>query len=221
MHPTPHPIARWRHPRLTVLVAVVAWFGLGLQLMLSLRLVQAQGGTLSGGLALYLSYFTVLTNLLVAVSLSWPLLRPHSTPGRWFQQPGVATAVAVNIALVGMSYHLLLRNVWDPQGLQKVADITLHYAVPLLCVVHWWFSVPPARMAWRAPLVWTAWPLAYLAYALLRGLWVQSYPYPFIDVTALGYSRTLLNSLVLLMAFLLVGAAFVAVARWRLQRPAR
>lgn len=216
-----HSTSRWRHPRLTLLVALVAWFGLGLQLLLSLRLVQAQGGTLPGGLALYLSYFTVLTNFLVAVSLSWPLLRPHSAPGRWFQQPGVATAVAVNIALVGLSYHFLLRNVWDPQGLQKVADITLHYAVPLLGVVHWWFAVPPARMAWRAPLVWAAWPLAYLAYALLRGLWLHTYPYPFIDVTALGYPRTLLNSLALLVVFLLVGVAFVAVARGRLKRPVR
>ncbi len=221
MAAAPHPVARWHYPQLTLLVAVVAWFGLGLQLLLSLRLVQGQGGTAMGGLAIYLSYFTVLTNILVAVSLSWPLLRPHSGPGRWFQQPGVATAVAVNIALVGMSYHLLLRNVWDPQGWQKVADLTLHYAVPLLCIAHWWFAVPPARMAWRAPLVWAAWPLAYLAYALLRGVWVQAYPYPFIDVLQLGYARTLLNALALLVVFLLVGVGFVAVARWRLKQPGR
>ena len=211
----------WRYPRLTLLVAAVAWFGLGLQLLLSLRLVVEQGGTPLGGLVVYLGYFTVLTNLLVAVSLSWPLLHPHSAPGLWFQQPGVATAVAVNIALVGLTYHLLLRNVWDPQGLQKVADLTLHYAVPLLGVVHWCFAVPPARMAWHAPLVWAAWPLVYLAYALLRGVWLQTYPYPFIDVLQLGYARTLLNSLGLLVVFLLVGIAFVAVARWRVRQPAR
>jgi hypothetical protein len=211
----------WRHPRLTLLVALVAWFGLGLQLMLSLRLVTNQGGTALDGLVVYLGYFTVLTNLLVAVSLSLPLLFPVSGVARRFQRPGVATAVAVNIALVGLTYHLLLRNVWDPQGLQKLADVTLHYGVPLLSLLHWWFAVPPARMAWHAPLAWAAWPMAYLAYALLRGLWLQTYPYPFIDVAALGYPRTLLNALGLLVVFLLVGVAFVAVARGRLRPPSR
>lgn len=215
------PAPGWRHPRLTLLVALAAWFGLGLQLMLSLQLVAGQGKTALDGLVVYLGYFTVLTNLLVAVSLSLPLLRPGSGAARWFQRPGVATAVAVNIALVGLTYHLLLRHVWDPQGLQKLADVALHYVVPLLCLLHWWFAMPPTRMAWHAPLAWAAWPLTYLAYALLRGLWLQTYPYPIIDVAALGYLRTLLNALGLLVVFLLVGVAFVAVARGRLRQPSR
>lgn len=78
----------WRHPRLSLLVAALAWFGLGLQLLLSLRLVVAQGGTPLGGLVVYLGYFTVLTNLLVAVSLSLALWRPGSAAGRWFRRPG-------------------------------------------------------------------------------------------------------------------------------------
>lgn len=215
--PAPH----WPHTRLTPLVALVAWFGLGLQLWLSLQLVAQQGKSATDGLVIFLGYFTVLTNLLVAVSLSLSAALPTSAAGRWFRRTEVASAVAVSITLVGLAYHLLLRHVWDPQGLQKVADVTLHYAVPLLCVLHWWRVVPPRRMAWLAPLAWAAWPLAYLAYALLRGHWLQSYPYPFIDVGALGYPRTLLNALGLLVVFLLVGVVFVAVARWRLRTPTR
>lgn len=211
----------WRHPGLTLLVAGVAWFGLGLQLWLSLQLTTAQGGTPLGALVIYLGYFTVLTNLLVALSLSLPLLRPAGGTARWLQRPGVVTAVAVSIALVGLAYHALLRHVWDPQGLQKLADVTLHYLVPALTVLHWWFAVPPQRLPWTAPLAWAAWPVAYLVYALLRGAWLQHYPYPFIDVPVIGYARTLLNALGLLGAFLLVGVLFVAAMRWRLRRPAR
>lgn len=199
-------------PALTRLVALVAWFGLLLQLALTIRLVLSQGGTVAGALVIYFGYFTVLTNLLVALSLT--------VPSRWFRSPGVASGVAVSIALVGLAYHLLLRHVWSPQGLQWVADVTLHYATPLLCVLHWWSVVPPVRHAWHAPAVWAAWPLAYLIYALLRGHWLQSYPYPFIDVMALGYPQSLLNALGLLVAFLLMGLWFVAVARWRLRRVA-
>ncbi|RZL06661.1 MAG: hypothetical protein EOP40_17285 [Rubrivivax sp.] len=200
-------------PVFTRLVALVAWFGLLLQAALTLRLVLSQGGTVMGALVIYAGYFTVLTNLLVAVSLS--------VPTRWFRSAGVATCVAVSIALVGLAYHLLLRHVWNPQGLQWVADVTLHYVTPLLCLLHWWWVVPPARHAWHAPVVWAAWPVAYLAYALLRGHWLQSYPYPFIDVNVLGYRQSLLNALGLLVVFLCLGLAFVAVARARLRRAAR
>jgi hypothetical protein len=210
-----------KNAHLATPVALVAWFGVLLQLMLSLELAAANGKSAVDGLVVYLGYFTVLTNLLVAVSLSWPLLGPRSAPGRWFQRPGVASAIAVSIAIVGLAYHLLLRHIWAPQGLQWLADVTLHYAVPLLCMVHWWFCVPPARMAWHAPLAWAAWPLAYLVYALLRGAWLQSYPYPFIDVTALGYPQTLLNAAGLLVVFLLLGSVLVAIGRARFKRLAR
>ncbi|MDP1684760.1 Pr6Pr family membrane protein [Hydrogenophaga sp.] len=208
-----------KHARLTTLVALVAWVGVLLQLALSLQLAMANGKSVGDGLVIYLGFFTVLTNLLVAISLSWPLLRPHSAPGRWLQRPGVNSAITVSIAIVGLAYHLLLRHIWNPQGLQWLADVTLHYAVPLLCLVHWWFAVPPARMAWSAPLAWAAWPLAYLAYALLRGVWLQSYPYPFIDVLALGYPQTLLNSAGLLVVFLLLGSVLVAISRARFRPP--
>ena len=206
-----------KHARLTTLVALVAWVGVLLQLALSLQLAMANGKSVGDGLVIYLGFFTVLTNLLVAISLSWPLLRPHSAPGRWLQRPGVNSAITVSIAIVGLAYHL--RHIWNPQGLQWLADVTLHYAVPLLCLVHWWFAVPPARMAWSAPLAWAAWPLAYLAYALLRGVWLQSYPYPFIDVLALGYPQTLLNSAGLLVVFLLLGSVLVAISRARFRPP--
>ena len=207
--------------RLTTLVALVAWLGVLLQLVLSLQLAVANGKSVVDGLVVYLGYFTVLTNLLVAISLSWSLVSPHSAPGRWFQRPGVASAIAVSISIVGLAYHLLLRHIWNPQGLQWLADVTLHYAVPLLCLVHWWFAVSPARMPWHAPLAWAAWPLAYLAYALLRGAGLQSYPYPFIDVAVLGYAQTLLNSAGLLLVFLLLGCVLVAIGRARVTRWAR
>ncbi len=73
-------------------------------------------------------------------------------------------------------------------------------------------------MAWFAPLAWAVWPLAYLVYALLRGAWLQSYPYPFIDVSTLGYPQALLNSAGLLVVFLVLGSALVGIGRARTAR---
>jgi hypothetical protein len=70
-------------------------------------------------------------------------------------------------------------------------------------------------LRWVQPLYWSAYPVAYLAYALIRGRIVGSYPYPFIDVADLGYRRTLLNSLGLLFMFISLGLLFVALGRMR------
>ena len=55
--------------------------------------------------------------------------------------------------------------------------------------------------------------MTYLAYALVRGAFDGWYPYFFIDVSAIGYARTLLNSVMLSFGMLGAGYAVVAGAR--------
>lgn len=213
---SPHP---WRHPGFTAAVAAIAWAGVLLQLVLTLRLSLANGKGVVDALLIYLGYFTVLTNIVVATTLALARWGGHSRAAHWCREPGNAAGVLVSIALVGLAYHALLRQVWNPQGPQWVADNMLHYATPLLCALHWWLCVPPQRLAWTEPLRWALWPLAYLMYALLRGAWLNSYPYPFIDVAELGYGPTLVNAAGLLLVFLVLGWVLVALARARAREP--
>jgi len=160
--------------------------------------------------------FTVLTNLLVAASLTLSQMGPSSIPGKWFSRPNVVAGIAASIAFVGLSYHILLRNVWNPQGAQRLADILPHYVVPALYVLYWWIdSSKAAALRWIDPLFWSIYPTAYLVFALIRGSMVAMYPYSFIDAAALGYGRTLLNALGLLLAFISLGILFVALSRAR------
>ena len=208
-----------RHARTVApLSAVVAWFGVVLQLYLSLRLASLNGKSPVAGLVIYLGYFTVLTNILVATALTAPLLAPASAVGRFFKRPVVVSGVAASIALVAIAYHLLLRHVWNPQGLQWLADVVLHYVVPGLFLLYWWLSVPAGSLRWTDPLLWTAYPAAYLVYALARGEIIASYPYPFIDVAAIGYRQTALNATGLLTGFIVLGLLLVALSRRRNSR---
>jgi hypothetical protein len=44
--------------------------------------------------------------------------------------------------------------------------------------------------------LWSAvFPLCWLGFTLIRGAFISWYPYPFIDVTKLGYGGTVLNCL--------------------------
>lgn len=201
--------ARW----FTLLAASVAWFGVLLQLYLSLKSSVASGKTVAEGLIIFSGYFTILTNILVALVLTLPLVAPDSPAGRFLNRPGVRTATAAAITTVGIAYHLLLRNVWDPQGWQLVADRVLHYVTPILYLLFWWVVVPKRGLRWLHVAAWTSYPVGYLIYMLIRGELTALYPYHFLDVGALGYGRTLTNGLGVLLVFVLASVLLLVAAR--------
>ncbi|CAN5722907.1 hypothetical protein BH11PSE13_BH11PSE13_26470 [soil metagenome] len=199
-------------------LCIIAWFALLLQLNLSVGMTAASGKPALMGVVIYLGYFTVLTNLFVALALLLPLVAPDSGIGRFAARPTVQGCAVNAILLVGIGYHLLLRHVWNPQGMQWIADMLLHYVMPILFFLHWLLVLPARRLAWSAPLVWCVYPVGYIVYALARGEVLQSYPYPFIDVTAIGYSQSLLNAFGLLVCFVVLGLILVAVSNARARR---
>jgi hypothetical protein len=197
--------------------AALAWFSVLLQCCLSMLAAAENGRTLASGMVGFLGYFTVLTNLLVCTSLTLPLIAPRTSLGRFFSRPDVTARVATSIAFVGLAYHFLLRNSWNPQGLQLLATILLHYVIPVLYLVHWWFDSPKASLRWILPVVWGVYPTVYLFYALLRGRLIGSYPYAFIDAAAIGYGRTMINGVGLLFAFIVLGLLVAALDRARVK----
>lgn len=197
------------------LLALLAWSALLLQLWLSLRLVQGQGKPATQALVAFFGYFTVLSNIFVAVVATAGARRRMRDRPRGFYGIGVVGCATTAIILVGLGYHVLLREIWDPRGLQKLADVMLHYAVPLGAVLHWFVYPHVERVSWRAPLAWCAYPAAYFAFVLVRGAILHSYPYPFIDVGVLGYGRAIVNALGLLVVFVVVGLAVAWISRLR------
>lgn len=192
-------------------LAVVAWSAVLLQLWLSVRLGLSNGKSIFEGLVVFLGYFTVLTNIFVALVASAGAL--SKSPTAWLYQPSVVGCATTAILLVGIAYHFLLRNIWSPQGAQLLADYLLHYVVPAGALLHWLVYRRTERLGAQVPLVWCLYPTLYLAYALARGELLGSYPYPFIDVATLGYQRVMLNAAGLLAAFVGLGFAVLGLAR--------
>ena len=196
-------------------LAVIALAGVLLQFWLSINLALANGKTVGDGIVVFFGYFTVLTNLFVALAATMPLIAGFSRLGRWFGKPMVLGSATVSILMVGITYLLLLRNVWQPQGLQLLADIVLHYVVPILALAYWLAFPPRSKLGVLAPLAWCLYPMGYFVYVFARGELLGSYPYYFIDVTSLGYGKAMFNSFGLLISFIALGAAVLAVATLR------
>ena len=193
--------------------AALAWFGLLLQLFLTVHSNVESGKGALWGIVVYLGYFTILTNFLVCLALTLPLAMPSSAAGRFFARSDVNACVATSIVFVGLAYHFLLRNVWHPQGLSLLADILLHYVTPVLFLLYWWFVFPKGALRWNYPFIWGLYPTAYLIYALVRGAIIGNYPYGFIDPKAIGYERTMINGAGLLIVFFILGLILVALGR--------
>ncbi|SNY00849.1 MULTISPECIES: Pr6Pr family membrane protein [unclassified Pseudomonas] len=201
--------------RLITVIASLGWAGLSIQLYLIFLARLSVDASLLGGLVSFFSYFTVLTNTLVATVLTCAVTRRESAAQRWFLQPWVSSGVAVSIAVVGLAYSILLRHLWHPQGWQFVADELLHDVMPLLFLGYWWFCVPKGTLRlWHLPL-WLIYPLVYFVYALLRGHLLGAYAYPFIDVAMLGYTQVFINAGGILVGFVLIGLLVIGIDRWQ------
>lgn len=205
--------------------ALVGWSALAAQLYLSLRMGLANGNGVARSLVIYVGYFTILTNALVASALTAAAItRGASAPAglaAFFTRPGVATAIAVYIAVVGITYSLLLRHIWEPQGLQWIVDVALHDLMPVVFLAYWWFAVPTHLARWADIPLWLAYPTGYFVYSMAAGGLLGRYPYPFLDVGELGYGRVLVNGIGMLTGFVVVAAVLVAVGRSRGRAAAR
>lgn len=186
---------------MTLLIALTAWAGLLLQLSLMASLLN------------FFSYFTILTNLLIALATSLLTWAPTSLPGKFFARPPVQAGLALYIALVGIIYSLLLRHTWNPQGPQKLADLLLHDVTPVLYLAYWLLKAPKAALAYRYAFLWLTYPLTYLGYTLLRGRYDGFYPYPFINAAQLGYPAALSNAAFLTVCTAVLGWLLIRLSR--------
>ncbi|VVM73808.1 hypothetical protein PS645_05377 [Pseudomonas fluorescens] len=206
-----------RRPFVAV-AAFLAWAGLVIQLYLVLYSRWSIEASLLGGLMSFFSYFTVLTNTLVATVFSFELTSRQSAARRGFLQPSVSSGVAVSIAVVGLAYNVLLRHLWHPEGWQRLADELMHVVTPLLFLGYWWLCVPKGLLRIRHIALWAIYPLVYFAYSMVRGHELAVYPYPFIDVDKLGYPQVFINALGLLVGFILIALALIGLDRWQGRR---
>jgi hypothetical protein len=68
----------------TGIIAILGWFALALQFYISINLYVGAGWTVGTAIIQILSFFTILTNLLVAVNLTVICLLPHSRSNNFF-----------------------------------------------------------------------------------------------------------------------------------------
>jgi len=191
-------------------LAITAWAAVVLQLYL---ILEHRVASVPETILRFFSFFTILTNLLVALCCTLVLVKPGSGWGAFFARPRMLTAITLYIVVVGLIYNTILRFLWNPQGLQFVVDELLHSVVPVLFILYWLFFVPKETLHWKDIFPWLLFPLLYCIFILVRGAFSGFYPYPFVDVTELGYGRVLLHAAGIVLVFLITALALTGAAK--------
>ncbi len=193
-----------------IVFAVVGWSAIGLQYGLAMT---AATRSPLGSTVVFFSYFTILTNVLVALAMTAPAIAPNSRLGRWTTTEGVRAAITMYATVVGVIYHLFLHATWNPQGLAFFANVALHYVMPAAMLLDWLLFVPKGRLRWIDPLKWLAFPLVFGVWTVIHGALIGWYPYWFIDIGVLGWGPAMINFAGLLVFFLIVGLIVVTIDR--------
>lgn len=208
-----------------LLNAVIAWLGLSVQLVVTAlglypntdgdQHLFGPGNTSGAAGAVgrvldFLSYFTIWSNIIVAITVTMLALRPQ----RDDQLMRVLRLSALlMITVTGLVYAIVLAPTNNPQGWAYVADRLLHMVTPLLTLIVFaavgprrWFSLRIVRFSLVIPAIW-------LVFALIRGAVIDAWPYPFMIVATLGYPRVFAN-----IVGVLVVALVVATLLWGIDR---
>jgi hypothetical protein len=164
----------------------------------------------------FFSYFTVEANTLTIVSLlvsGYAVVARRTSRGLDFFRGAVTlymtTTILIFIVLLsGYPASELTAVPWD--------NTVLHYIMPIVVIVDW-LALPPSRavpIKWA--LTWLAFPLAYLAYSLIRGPIAHWYPYPFMDPSTHGYAGVAITSIVIAAILAIITWIIATLPHWRL-----
>ncbi|MFI6375462.1 Pr6Pr family membrane protein [Streptomyces sp. NPDC050546] len=205
------PVRRPAAAAFRLLVACAAAVGVTLELLL-------------GDASRALGYFAIQSNILLALVMAVSARRAW-TAGR--PLPGALLgATTLYVVIAALAHHLLLANeaspfsltgaAAHPTGWQALTHYTLHTVTPIAAVLDWLLLTPPGRLHLRQASTWLLYPLAYLAFSLVRGELLLPgssgrYLYPFLNVDQDGYKKVLGNALLLGLSLYALAILLVAL----------
>ncbi len=183
---------------------LITWFAVIAQFVI---MIQNRVESVPETIIRFFSFFTILTNTLVAVYFTLQLFSKKEP------KSGGLTAVTLYITIVGLVYQIVLRPIWNPEGMQMFVDELLHSIVPVCVLIYWMLFENKRTVKWNQIPKWLIYPLIYLVFILIRGNLSNFYPYPFVNVYELGMSTVLLNSVILMVVFIVIATILLGLGK--------
>jgi hypothetical protein len=199
---------RWARPWFAATAACVA-AGIVIQLVITAQNTHSFGGSpLNRALNIF-AFFTIQSNVLIGVTCLMLAIRldRQSTAFAAFRMAGL-----VGITVTFIVFHTVLSRLLDLDTWAQAANQLQHTVVPILSIVGWVAFGPRGKASGKVVKLAVIFPVLYMIFTAVRGpLASHWYPYPFIDVSKLGYARVLINTLWIALLFFAVAAGAAAL----------
>nr|MBI5455796.1 Pr6Pr family membrane protein [Candidatus Levybacteria bacterium] len=160
----------------------------------------------------FLSYFTVESIFLYAMLAIIYGLNKKTNP----LIDSLRGAVTVYIIVVAAGFVLLVEKTQGPLILPWINTL-YHKIMPFIILADWIFFPPKVLLRYKQAIYWLIIPLLFSGYTLVRGFFINWYPYDFVDPVKHGYQSVLINLFVFLM-FLVITSfiiIFIGNKMWR------
>lgn len=199
--------------------AGLAWLGVGLTLVISAfggyeptpvtgHLYGTHPEGVAGAVSRVsdtLSYFTIWSNVVVAIALTLLSRRPSRDTAL---RRVLRLDSLLMITITAIVYAVLLAPSAVVVGWSRLTDPILHQVTPAVTVLVWLAFGPRRWISWRVLLASMGIPLMWVAWMLGRGAVVGAYPYDFADVGTRGYPAVAATLAGILVFGIIVAAVF-------------
>jgi hypothetical protein len=184
-----------------ILGFLIGWLAIIVQFIL---MIQNRQADIPETIIRFFSFFTILTNILVALYFTSRISIFKNTSLSKLSNSGNLTALTAFILVVGLVYQFILRGTWQPTGLQRIIDELLHSAIPLFVFLYWLKFANKTDLIFKNIKIWLWYPIGYFLFVIIRGHFSNFYPYPFVNVIEIGYSQVFINAVIISLFFLFI-----------------
>lgn len=159
----------------------------------------------------YFSYFTITSCLLTAVVLTLSAIQLTRGQAETKLLSLTRLTTAVSMVIVGVIYNALLRGgAPDPRDVgydwPVLPNEIMHTYVPMLIFIEWLFTRTTIALKINQAFWVLVYPLAWLAFSIIRGIITGWWPYWFIDPQyGIGTQLTWIVAISVMFTVLAVG----------------
>lgn len=157
-------------------------------------------------------YFTMDSNVVVMLVCLGLIADPLRT-GFWWESLRLNAVLAITVT--GVVYNTILAPGINLGGWAQATTVGLHVVSPLAFVGGWLVFGPRRRLPLATVPAAFVLPLLWIGFTFVHGGITGWYPYPFLDVTVLGFVPALVNSTVILTASAGLGLIYRIVGATR------
>lgn len=154
-------------------------------------------------------YFSILSNV-IAVTYFWMMFSlRYQHKHRNFDH--FIGAIAIYLFVTFVIYALLLEGTYEQSTLDWIGNISLHYLNPIFVVVYLVHFRQLYTFQMKDMILWFVFPVIYLVFLVLHGIFTGDYLYSFFQVSDVGIEGLISMIVILIGIFYLLSLAVVKI----------